>query len=491
MAQTPNSIFFNIPGRLKASYSWRDVLELEKGTPCTLQFFTKLKKPLPGEDFYQVVFVSGTQQFYIPVDLFADYFEPDITDKNQLWSMAYLQCYPDVFKGDKLTSIRHDQRLEADRYLSELQKNNLFYDDAAIEDYLQCMALELMPDKQLVDREINTPMVRLLKSAAPDMMMLGNDVLLVSTGMLAALDTEDELMALMVREMSHHLLEHALVTIRQNIARANRAAFWGAVIDGVVAVTEYALDEHYDYYQPGLLFATNDIVQSLVNENIANRMGLDYAPKMEEEADRHAISYLKMLGKPQDALASALHKVNDYYRRVNALKELSKYGKYGTLGKRLKNLKRPERQYVDRDYLKRMMSVVSFEAATQDYNKQYQNASLLAMKNINNNLACADDYLMVARSLMKTQNTSESNAECLLYLDKADMVSEVEDVNITKMRILLMLRENLTINAVDMIKKYQGQLDVMFRQPHTEEDAEWITAEHLWAENLLKRIYIK
>ena len=69
-------------------------------------------------------------------------------------------------------------------------------------------------------------------------------------------------------------------------------------------------------------------------------------------------------------------------------------------------------------------------------------------------------------------------------------MSKVEDVNITKMRILLMLRENMTINAVDMIKKYQNQLDVMYQQPHTEEDAEWIAAEHLWAEKLLERMYL-
>jgi hypothetical protein len=91
---------------------------------------------------------------------------------------------------------------------------------------------------------------------------------------------------------------------------------------------------------------------------------------------------------------------------------------------------------------------------------------------------------------MKSSNNTESNAECLLYLDKADVVSKVEDVNITKMRILLMLRENMTINAIDMIKKYQSQLDVMYQQPHTEEDAEWITAEYQWAEKLLERMYL-
>ena len=151
---------------------------------------------------------------------------------------------------------------------------------------------------------------------------------------------------------------------------------------------------------------------------------------------------------------------------------------------------KPTFQPVDRDFLKRMMGVVSFEAAMQDYNKRYPNARLLAMKNINNHLACADDYLMVARSMMKESDTSESNRECLLYLDKAELVSEVENVNVTKMRILLFLREDMRLNAVDMVTRYQRQLDMLFQQPHTEEDAKWIAAERLWAEKLLKGLYI-
>ena len=491
MAQKPISDFLNVSGNIKSHYYWRDDLELKKGTPCSLLYVTKLKKLKEGEDPYQVVvIVNGQQQFYIPLDMIGDYFEADVTDKNVFWTMELLEEYPDAFKKDELASLRHERRLDSDQYLSELKKNKLFYDDAAIEDYLQCLVLELMPDKQILNREISVPVVKLLKSAAPDMMMLGNDVLLVSTGLLATLDSEAELRALMLREISHHLFDHALVTIKQNIARANRAAFWGAVINGVVAATEQTLYERYDYYQPGLLFATNDVIQSLVNWNIAKRMGLDYAPKLETEADEYALSFLESMGESKEALSSALHKLHDYYQRENDVTTLSKYGAYGTLEERLKHLEKPEVQPVDRDFLRKMMSVVSFEAAMQDYNKQYRNARWLAMKNINNNLACADDYLMVARSLMKSSNNTESNAECLLYLDKADVVSKVEDVNITKMRILLMLRENMTINAIDMIKKYQSQLDVMYQQPHTEEDAEWITAEYQWAEKLLERMYL-
>ena len=91
---------------------------------------------------------------------------------------------------------------------------------------------------------------------------------------------------------------------------------------------------------------------------------------------------------------------------------------------------------------------------------------------------------------MKQSNTPESNAESLLYLDKAELVSEVENLNITKMRILLKLRDNKQVEAVDLLLKYKSQLDFMHQQPHTAEDDEWIAAEYQWADKLLERIYI-
>lgn len=490
MAQKPISDLLNIPGTMKSYYSWRDEVKVEKGTPCVLQFITRLKKYESGEGAYQAVLSMGNKQFYVPLSSIGDYFRPESMDKDVFWCMNLLDKYPDFSKKDDLVNLRHERRQDSDKYILELKNSNMFYEDAAIEDYLQCLLLSLLPEKAVFGREVTKPVVRLLKSAAPDMVLLGNDVLLVSTGMLATLDTEDELVALLVREVSHHLLDHALVTMKKNIARANRAAFGGSVIDGVVAATEVALYERYDYYQPGLLFETNDLIQAFVNEKIAKRMGLDYAPKMEWEADEFAVSYLEYMGKSKQVLASALYKLNEYYQRENDVSALSKYGAYGTLEERVQKWGKPDFQPVDRGFLKRMMGVVSFEAAMQDYNKRYPNARLLAMKNINNHLACADDYLMVARSLMKESNTSESNRECLLYLDKAELVSEVENINVTKMRILLFLRENMRLNAVDMVKKYQRQLDALYQQPHTDEDAQWIAAEHLWAEKLLKGMYI-
>lgn len=476
----------NIKGVFKKEYQG-----IKKGTPFVLQRVVKLKKaPEQGVSRTQAVLIADGVQFGLPMNLF-DMVELQPDDKNTFWQSKQLSndLISYYEKKGYQEAMRKEQSQEADEYLRELEKSNLFYEDAAVEDYLQCLLLSIIPEQMAVNRE-GVPQIRVLKSPSPDMLMLGNHCLLVSTGMLTTLDTEEELYSVLAREVAHYVLDHAIITVNKNIARARRAEFWGAVVNEVVAATEEYLYERYDYYVPGLIFTTNDVVQALVNENIMNRMGLDYSEKQEEEADEVVGKFMDLMGKNRGALVSALTKINAYYECERDVEALSKYGIYGSLAKRLEKMGKAPMMEEDRNYLKKVSGVVSFEAAMQDYNKDYKESRRIAMKNINNGMACSDDYLMVARSIMKLSNTQEANKECVAYLDKADEVSKVTNLNICKMRILLLLRENKQMDAVGLLHQYQSLLDAMFQQPHTEEDAQWIAAEHTWAEKLLARTYI-
>lgn len=476
----------NIKGVFKKEYQG-----IKKGTPFVLQRVVKLKKaPEQGVSRTQAVLIADGVQFGLPMNLF-DMVELQPDDKNTFWQSKQLSndLISYYEKKGYQEAMRKEQSQEADEYLRELEKSNLFYEDAAVEDYLQCLLLSIIPEQMAVNRE-GVPQIRVLKSPSPDMLMLGNHCLLVSTGMLTTLDTEEELYAVLAREVAHYVLDHAIITVNKNIARARRAEFWGAVVNEVVAATEEYLYERYDYYVPGLIFTTNDVVQALVNENIMNRMGLDYSEKQEEEADEVVGKFMDLMGKNRGALVSALTKINAYYERERDVEALSKYGIYGSLAKRLEKMGKAPMMEEDRNYLKKVSGVVSFEAAMQDYNKNYKESRRIAMKNIDNGMACSDDYLMVARSIMKLSNTQEANKECVAYLDKADEVSKVTNLNICKMKILLLLRENKQMDAVGLLHQYQSLLDAMFQQPHTEEDAQWIAAEHTWAEKLLARTYI-
>lgn len=476
----------NIKGIFKKEYQG-----IKKGTPFVLQRVVKLKKaPEQGVSRTQAVLIADGMQFGLPMNLF-DMVELQPDDKNTFWQSKQLSndLISYYEKKGYQEAMRKEQAQEANEYLRELEKSNLFYEDAAVEDYLQCLLLSIIPEKMAVNRE-GVPQIRVLKSPSPDMLMLANNCLLVSTGMLTTLDTEEELYAVLSREVAHYVLDHAIITVNKNIARAHRAEFWGAVLDEVVAATEEYLYERYDYYVPGLIFTTNNVVQALVNENIMNRMGLDYSEKQEAEADEVAINFMALMGKNREALVSALTKINAYYERERDVEALSKYGIYGSLSKRLEKLGKAPSMEEDRNYLKKVSGVVSFEAAMQDYNKNYKEAKRIAMKNIDNGMACSDDYLMVARSIMKLLNTQEANKECMTYLDKADEVAKVTNLNICKMKILLLLRENKQMDAVELLHQYQSLLNAMFQQPHSEEDARWIAAEHTWAEKLLDRTYI-
>ena len=72
--------------------------------------------------------------------------------------------------------------------------------------------------------------------------MLPNGTMLISTGLLCTLDSEDELAAIIANEMSHFVLDHQVNNIYRAERRAKRAAFWGTVL----AVTaEVALEVAY------------------------------------------------------------------------------------------------------------------------------------------------------------------------------------------------------------------------------------------------------
>lgn len=490
LAQRPICNAMDIQGVIMKDFETKDKSILKEGTPVVLQFITKLRLFDYGDEAYQAILLANNKQFYMPLNKLKSHFRAEQMTKEQFWQFTLSDKAKHFSQESEYKDIQREQILEAKNYIAELEKANLFYNDAAIEDYLQCLLLGITPSTHLFNREIAQPTVRIIMSSNPDMMMLSNNTLLISTGMLTILDSEEELIALLSREVSHYLLDHALITVKKNIARARRAEFWGAVAEGVIAATEETMYERHDYYNPILFFDAYQALDALVNRKIAQRMGMDYLEEQEEEADLCAVRYMKNEDRNPNALYSALHKIKTHYENDKSSIALEKFEPYGTLLKRIKKIEVPQSMPEDRKYLKTMMGVVSYEAIMYDYKKDYKNSFRLAMKNIHHSLGISDDYLIVARSMMKQANTPESNSECMLYLDKADMLSESENVNITKMRILLLLRDNKQTEAVEQLKKYQSLLDILFQQPHTEADAQWIAEEHSWAKNLLERLFI-
>ena len=71
--------------------------------------------------------------------------------------------------------------------------------------------------------------IRIIQSPEPDAFMLPNGSMVISTGLLCTLDSEDELAAVIACELGHFVLDHQVNNIYRAERRAKRAAFWADV----------------------------------------------------------------------------------------------------------------------------------------------------------------------------------------------------------------------------------------------------------------------
>ena len=462
------------------------------GTPITLQRFITHKGN--GETQRKGVISINGKQYAIPVSDMKQTIELKPVDANTFWIARQLEngLVSYYQKHGLQQSLRKEMEEDANTYLDELKKNRLLYEDAALEDYLHCLMLDMMP-RQFISERHAIPYVRLIKSPAPDILMLGNGCMLISTGMLTLLDNEEELYALMSREVAHYVMDHAVVTINKNVARANRAAFWGGVLEVLTVATEEYLAEKNDNYVPGLIYTTGDVINSLVNDNIMERMGLTYLPEQEKEADLLAIEYLKFSKHAPMHLTSALKKMQSYFLRVQDSRVFYRNQVHNNLHERVKQLQERypvSEQPEDRIYLKQTASVVSFSAGLLEYNSDYAEASILAQKNINSLLASADDYVIQAQCLMKQSNSKETWQACHELLDKADALNGGHSINATHQRILLLLRQERLQEATEQLQSYIGHLEKQLSLPQTDDQLEWLKSESYWAQQLLGRLEV-
>lgn len=462
------------------------------GTPITLQRFITHKGN--GETLRKGVISINGKQYAIPVDEMKRTIELKPVDANTFWIARQLEngLVNYYQKHGLQQALRKEIEEDAKTYLDELKKSGLLYEDVALEDYLHCLMLDMMP-RQFISERHAIPYVRLIKSPAPDILMLGNGCMLISTGMLTLLDSEEELYAMMSREVAHYVMDHAVITINKNVARANRAAFWGDVLEVLTVATEEYLASKDKNYVPGLIYTTGDVINSLVNANIMERMGLTYLPDQEKEADKLAIEYLQFSKHDPVHLTSALKKMQSYFLRVQDSRVFYRYQVHNNLHERVKRLQEQypiSEQPEDRIYLKQTASVVSFSAGLLGYNGDYAEASILAEKNINSLLASADDYVIQAQCLMKQSNSKETWKTCHALLDKADALNEGKSINATRQRILLLLRQERLQEATEQLQSYIELVNQQLALPQTNYQLEQLKSESYWAQQLLGRLEV-
>lgn len=438
-------------------------------------------------DILYAVEINGIQMSIPLEELGVIALSPPSTDQ-EFWQQAYLKrnMYVHFSNRKYKQELRREINEECQDYLDKL--NDIAYHDDYISSYVESVFAKLNATTIDSNRGENLN-VRVIQSPEPDAFMLPNGSMLISTGLLCTLDSEDELAAIIASELSHFAFDHQVENIYRTERRAKRAAFWGTVL---AATADAALDiafwdDNNNAYAVGFVADVASIA-SLLSIPTIDRLGMKYKVGQEVAADRLACELLEFKGYNPDGLPSALHKIADYYEEHQQKDNIPRYGSIDHLQKRLNKIGNA-RMESSRPFLRQTCDVVTFNAGMNYANKRYKESMRLIHKNISNRLVTDNDYLILVKAEMALTNSEEVNNRCLSLLDKAqELAGESPNLDICKQRILLLMRMNKQVKAADNLKEYLLLLNRYREQGIEGEEKEWAEKEIGWADQMLKRV---
>ncbi|WP_321437918.1 M48 family metalloprotease [uncultured Bacteroides sp.] len=474
---------FNINGTLKKDYE-----EYKAGTPVNLCSFVMLERTPDNENFCVGISINHIQ-IVVPYSQL-DILNLEPTENNSFWEYKALQndLYKRFIDKGYQYNLRQDLREESADYIRKLSKERLLYEDSYIEDYVNSIFASVIY-QNFNDKRTESLKVYILKSPNPDSYMQPDGSLIVTTGLLSVLDSEEELTAIIASEVAHHVLDHAVINVNKEISRERAAAFWGSVAAGVLQAGEEYLMDKSQYYVPGTATVAVTLVSAAIAEKMSKRMGMSYSRSQEKIADRCAMEFLSMKKMDPSALPSALSKIKKYFLDHKDYYTLSKYGTYAEFDKRINRLGEYH-EFSSHSYQKAISSVNTFNAIIQIDGKHYAEAAALVQKNVDQKVATDGDLVILAKTNMGMYNTEEKNQESLSLIQQAKSIAGAPNLNTDKQEILALLRLKKQSKAASALQEYIDHLTGFQEQTRNTEDITWASSEITWAKDLLQRVNI-
>ncbi len=195
------------------------------GTPVVIRSIIEDKK---NRKLLYAVEINGIQETLSEEEMDVITLSAPQTDQ-EFRQQIYMQyrLYEHFNKRGYKPELRREIDEECFEYLDKL--NEIAYQDDYITSYVQGVFAKLTPVAIAPGRseQLN---VLIIQSPDPDAYMLPNGSMLISTGLLATLDAEDELAAVMAAEVAHFILDHQVENIYRTERRAKRALFRGSLL---------------------------------------------------------------------------------------------------------------------------------------------------------------------------------------------------------------------------------------------------------------------
>ena len=387
-----------------------------------------------------------------------------------------------IYNKDKKgaqTELRNEMEDEALDYINKVKNYNLELNDPYLYDYIYSLLLKMSPLHYIDGRRYD---LNVLIKQSPDInaRIYPNGTLVINTGLLSILHSEDELVAVLAHELGHFILDHSVINVNKAEARKKRAAFWAAVATGVTAVAEGIAASNNHYYTPGLGTLAMAILATEISQQVVEHLGMKFNHEQENEADLFALSVLKILGYNKNALATALNKMGEICAYEDKYGMFFESYTHPDLRTRIQNtgsivnLRNVE-------YEQKISFAISNVAMIKFINRRFSDCMPFVSQNIENNVANADDYILKANCILATRNNNESNNEVAALISKAKEI-EPDNINVYKSEIMLSFRLHDINKSIILLENYYDILNSM------DKFSSFVIEELKWSKHMLIKL---
>ncbi len=419
----------------------------------------------------------------------------NVTSLKEFWQNQAVtnEVYESLTKYGPQYDLRREWEEEALQYLNELDQNNLFFDDIYLENYLYTIVYKLFPGS-LNDGRPGILNVKVTIDNSPNAFIFPNGTMLLTTGLLGTINSEEELISCMAHEVAHFVLDHPTININKAIQRQKNAEFWAAFATALAAATEIYAATQNEYYVPGALTYNTAILSFNIANAFTERLGLKYTREQELAADKCAVELMKYLGIDPTALSSALTKLKNYNISAGNYIALSGEGSHPSIDDRIKAIGTPG-NFNSSTYDRLISFVLTSNAITEFNTKHFEACRNLIDRNISAGVPTEDDYLLLAMTNLCLYDNEEKNKESLELIRKAKALNVAPSLNLNKQEALVYIRLKNYPEAINSLQNYLLQLDEELKgiDKIANEDIwamtlQYLDKEHIWTKKMIYKI---
>lgn len=411
--------------------------------------------------------------------------EPKSSSLQEFWDVRNLMSLASLSKIPDLYTVRTNMEEDAMSYISSLRQYGLLFDDPYLESYLYSIISKLAPQHRVDGFPFNLSLA-IVRDDSMNACVFPNGTILINTGLLANIHTEDELVAVLAHEIGHFASNHALVNLQKAIQRKQRAEAIAAIATAMAATAEITMASN-GYYANGSLTFGTAILSSAIASEVAANMGLKFNREQEEDADEMAIRALSLLGYDTNACSTLFARMTEVYNEEGNWAAYYIAEDHPSLKDRIEKCGEPNMSK-DVEFEKKVPFAVTNAAITKYNIGRFSQALKFVNQNINNRVATDDDYLLKACCLLNMEDNAKSNAEALELIRKAKSINP-NNVNIIKTEIIASIRNNMISGAQSLLTEYMKDLDKTLEALDLDShQRDYFEGEYDWARKMKVKI---